>query len=169
MRSRAAGLREDVTVRASAPAIALGIAIAGVWSSERVEPTPPLWQSCAGLTDADMARVAGGGIVANRCRRRNIARPLWLAAFASTCPLSSSSSASTTSWGSNAVRWSCRLAGSATRRPWRTSQGLTSIHRISTRSGDAASATAREAPGRDDRTISHRRGLDVGDWRDQAT
>ena len=51
-------------MRASAPAIALGIAIAGIWLSGRVEPGPQLWQSCAGLTDADMTRVAAGGIVA---------------------------------------------------------------------------------------------------------
>ncbi|HEY7055909.1 MAG TPA: hypothetical protein VH458_05260 [Vicinamibacterales bacterium] len=49
-------------VRAAAPAIALGIAITG--GSAPVDRAPQLWRSCAGLTDAEMSRVATGGVVA---------------------------------------------------------------------------------------------------------
>jgi len=62
--ARHADVREDISVRASAPALAFGIAITGLWPPAPYEPAPQLWHSCAGLNDADMTRVAGGGIAA---------------------------------------------------------------------------------------------------------
>jgi hypothetical protein len=62
--ARHADVREDVSVRASAPALAFGIAITGLWPPAPTESASQLWHSCAGLTDADMARVSGGGVVA---------------------------------------------------------------------------------------------------------
>ena len=48
----------------------------------------------------------------------NIARRPWPARSGSTCPSTSSSRASATSWRSSEATWSCRSAASAVRRIW---------------------------------------------------